>query len=184
MQLSYPLGVVLCLVLGLFSSAQDDKKPAESKPRKPLTEAQLEVQQLRADLLGAWRLVSATTAGADFSGADCGGVMLVMEEYMSITARFQSRQPITRGNTGEYFSSGAYRWHYDEDRLLLVSSTLLGMDSFSADEDWAYQPSGERREYQIDFAGDALTLTRDGGRRFEFTRISQPPRKSDAPTKR
>lgn len=183
MQLNHSLGVALCLVLGLFSPAQDEKKPDESKPRKPPTEAQLELQQLRTDLQGAWRLAHATTAGEEFSGAECGGVMLVMDEYMSITARFRARQPITTSGAGEFFASGAYRWHYDEDRLVLVTSTLLGMDNFGGGDGWGYQPGGERREYQIDLAGDALTLTRDGGRRFEFTRMSPPPRRSETPTK-
>jgi hypothetical protein len=90
------------------------------------------------------------------------------------------RDPITEG---QLWSAVMQRWHYDETRLQLVTSSMIGVSNFNNATTVAYEPPGTGREYRIDMAGDSLTLERTTTTRLFFQRMSKPTQ-SDAPTKK
>lgn len=191
MQLTSLSSFVLALALVPIGVLQAPVKPPTPEPKKPdpadhakpKSSAAQEADRIREELLGAWRMVRFEMEGETFSGDACHGYLLVQPDYLSLDMQVQTqyvRDPITQG---QLWSAVMQRWKYDESRLQLVTSSMIGVSNFNNATAVAYEPAGTGREYRIDLAGDSLTLERTSTTRLFFQRMSKPTQ-SEPPTKK
>jgi len=182
MQLAQLSSAALLLALTPFATFQtpakppaaDGPKPEKAEQTKPKSAPQLEAERVRNDLLGAWQLVRFEMDGEVFSGATCRGYLLVAGEFLSLDLQVKSNYVRNLETQGQLFSAGVQRWQYEESRLVLTTTSLIGVGNFTSEEVVTYERTGIPREYRVAFADDTLTLERNPGSRMQFRRISKP----------
>ena len=191
MQLAQLTSAALLLALTPFAAFQTPAKPPgpEAPKQGPGDRAktksapELEAERVRSSFLGVWQLVSFNMNGELLEGAHCRGYLLVTGEFMTLDLQLETKYVHNLDNMGNLFSSTVQRWQYETGRLLLTTTSMLGVSNFTPEEVMTYERTGTRREYRINFADDTMTLERDSSSRMLFRRISkpEPPAVSEPP---
>jgi hypothetical protein len=152
--------------------APKQDKPERAKVVKSAPEE--EADRVRASFLGVWQLVRFDMDGETLSGPSCRGYMLVTDEFLSLDMQVVTKYVRNLDTQGQLFSSGVQRWQYEQSRLVLTTTSLIGVGNFTPEEMVTFERSGTPREYRVNFADDTLTLERNASSRMLFRRISKP----------
>jgi hypothetical protein len=171
MQHFIPLLISASFLLGLSPRApiQDEQEPRPALPKS----ARLANKKLMAQMQGAWRLVDMKLVDEDAAGfgdlrIDHIGYCLISGSYLSleIHLRLVGREHQEQGRS---FVSGLHRFELEEGAQMETSTVI----ATSPDPDGVpeFEPSGTKRRYKIDLAGETMTLTRDDGHGLIFERM-------------
>jgi hypothetical protein len=182
MQLAQLTSAALLLALTPFAAFQTPAKPPTAEPpkqgpgdrAKTKSAPELEAERVRSSFLGVWQLVKFNMNGELLEGAHCRGYLLVTGEFMTLDLQVETKYIHNLDNEGQLFSSTVQRWQFDTGRLLLTTTSMLGVSNFTPEETMSYERTGTRREYRVDFTDDTMTLERDSSSRMFFRRISKP----------
>ena len=172
-----PLAVVLA-----FATPQTPKGQEPAKPRPGVFEAaDVQAARAREGILGAWQLTRGEIPAFGVGGGGVAGYALFMDGYMSMEIHVVANKGSRSAET--LFQTGTHRWMI-EDNGTLDTYGLIGTHNITEDEEYDFEPPGERRSYRVQFEGDHLVLERtDRSSRLTFTRLGKLrfPDGKDAP---
>lgn len=160
------------VLLALVLPSAGPQEPAGQEPVPITAFRQRERQRLEKELEGAWMLTSFQTTQEYVDPRDVRGFADFHAGFMTLI--LQGREPdlsLLRGAVVNYtIQAGAYRYRVSEN-LTLQTATIMGYSNANALGELAFDASGDAREYTLRLADDELTLIREGGNQFVFSRL-------------